>query len=91
MVSDQGRNLLSDYVDALGGYDALRFIEEGTPTVGLFNPKNIRSRFAAFDPALRDSPNLLAANPYGLSPYALTGEDDNQPLTLSELYRRHQK
>jgi hypothetical protein len=33
----------------------------------VFNPKKIRSRFAAFNPAMRDSSDLLA----GVAPYAI--------------------
>jgi hypothetical protein len=32
---------------------------------GVFDPKNIRSRFAAFDPAKKDSADLLASRPLG--------------------------
>lgn len=52
---------------------------ERTPVeYAIFDPKNIRSRFAAFDPARRDSADLLAANPemgalFGL----LYGHDQN--------------
>lgn len=43
------------------GYDSFR---DG-PHVAVFDPKNIRSKFAAFDPAQSDSADLLAANPPG--------------------------
>lgn len=46
----------------------------------VFDPKNLRSQFAAFDPAKKDSPNLLASNPKEsafLS--ALAGEQMQQP------------
>lgn len=71
-------------------FDGATAFAMGTPqtTYGIKDPSRIRSRFAAFDPKLRDSPNLLAANPYGLSPYALVGEDDDQSSPLSRLYRR---
>ena len=42
--------------------------EGGENTIGMFSPSNIRSRFAAFDPAKANSENILAANaaPLGL-------------------------
>jgi len=48
------------------GYDGISYknIIEGNGrdrSYIIFNPKNIRSKFAAFDPAKSDSPNLLAA------------------------------
>jgi hypothetical protein len=47
------------------GFDGVRFIgvDEGTGPAdqyAVFNPANIRSRHAAFDPAKKDSANLLA-------------------------------
>jgi len=37
----------------IGGHDELV----------IFDPKDIRSRFAAFDPAKKDSKNILASHP----------------------------
>ena len=55
------------------GYDGARFVEESpfidtekfvgpeeATTTAIFDPANIRSKFAAFDPAKRGSANLLA-------------------------------
>ena len=60
---------------ARAGYDSLRIADVvtakgvsgggrsyGHDAVLVFDPKNIRSRFAAFDPAKKDSANLLAAS-----------------------------
>ena len=52
----------------LSGFDSVRMREGGENTIGMFSPSNIRSRFAAFDPAKANSENILAANaaPLGL-------------------------
>jgi hypothetical protein len=50
----------------LEGYAGVRLNDEefgGTSTV-IFDPSNIRSVNAAFDPAKASSPNLMAANPF---------------------------
>tara|TARA_Y100000310_G_C20704273_1_gene833444 strand:- start:12778 stop:16038 length:3261 start_codon:yes stop_codon:yes gene_type:complete len=57
-------------VDALRekGYDGMRIAEDvggAHDTLAVFDPKNVRSRFAKFDPAKRDSANILAANKAG--------------------------
>ena len=45
------------------GYDGAKLTGPGIePELAVFNPKNIRSVDAAFDPAKSDSANLLAAN-----------------------------
>ena len=51
------------------GYDVARKMpaQKTVSEYGIFDPKNIRSRFAAFNPAKRDSADLLA----GLAPWAL--------------------
>ncbi len=55
---------LTDQLRALG-YDGLEMAEgmggKGVPNVIAFNPADIRRTNAAFDPAMRDSPNLLAS------------------------------
>ena len=52
-------------------------MEKGQETIGVFDPKNIRSKFAKFDPAKADSSDILAAN-RGMAPPALSelGTDD---------------
>ena len=64
-----------------GGYDGLTI--KGTTTLGkpgdyqvTFDPKNIRSRFAAFDPMRRDSPDILA----GLLPLSMADEENRNQL-----------
>jgi len=42
-------------------------VEGGGDSYAILNPKNIRSRFAAFNPAKRDSADLLA----GIAPWAM--------------------
>jgi len=42
------------------GYDSAKLTEDGVPTIGYFNKQDIRSVSAAFDPAKRESSNLLA-------------------------------
>ncbi len=52
----------------MSGFDSISMREGGENTIGILNPSNIRSRFAAFDPAKANSENILAANaaPLGL-------------------------
>jgi hypothetical protein len=48
-------------VDDVGpGYELFRPWDSRSSVVFSFDPRNIRSRFAAFDPMRRDSPDLLA-------------------------------
>lgn len=44
----------------IGGFDSVSMKEAGQNTIGILDPKNIRSRFAKFDPAKKDSANILA-------------------------------
>ena len=46
----------------MSGFDSISMREGGENTIGILNPSNIRSRFAAFDPAKANSENILAAN-----------------------------
>ena len=46
------------------GFDSMRLAENqggAMNTIAVFDPKNIRSRFAEFDPARAESPDLLAS------------------------------
>lgn len=44
------------------GFSGVRFNDAGNePSIGFFDTRKVRSRFAAFDPAKRDSTDLLAA------------------------------
>jgi hypothetical protein len=59
----------------------------------VFDPKNIRSKFAAFDPAKSDSANLLASNPQDAAPAGLLAtdtEDDDLPQIVRSLLRHRQ-
>jgi hypothetical protein len=54
------------------GYDSMRITEDvdgAQDTLAIFDPKNIRSKFAKFDPAKRNSANILAA----AAPFAAAG------------------
>lgn len=85
-----------------GGYDGLRVrgmderdhlrkIEGGQPPdqIAVFDPSNIRSPHAAFDPAKSDSANLLAANHPKAAPAGLLGmgEGDNSEPTYADVLR----
>lgn len=71
---DANEYVMMDWVNEAqrGGYDGLQvenFVDNPDYSdwteamhVGIFDPRNIRSRFARFDPRLRNSANLLAAN-----------------------------
>jgi hypothetical protein len=62
----------------------------GANVAAIFDPKNIRSKFAAFDPSKSDSANLLAANPGSPAGLLATGEgeeDDLPPIVRSLLGR----
>jgi hypothetical protein len=42
-------------------YNSFKVTEQGVENIATYNPKNVRSQFAAFDPAKANEPNLLAA------------------------------
>jgi hypothetical protein len=42
-------------------YNSFKVTEQGVENIATYNPKNVRSQFAAFDPARANEPNLLAA------------------------------
>jgi hypothetical protein len=66
MFGRDGAQSLRELFEELG-FDSVRMTEGGERTMGVFNPSNVRSRFAAFDPAKRDSSDLLASMaPIGL-------------------------
>lgn len=60
-------------------------------TTIVFDSKNIRSVNAAFDPAMSDSANLLAANGRNSSLPYLTGQaqEEPEPIDINELLRRN--
>ena len=43
------------------GHDTFTVMEGGVPNVGVFNPKNIRGRFAKFNPEDAESPDFMKA------------------------------
>lgn len=43
------------------GYDTFHVMEGGIPNVGVFNPKNIRGKFAKFNPEDAESPDFMKA------------------------------
>jgi hypothetical protein len=72
------------------GYDGLVYsnrVEGKGDSYVVFEPSQVRSRFAAFDPAKRDSANLLAARvgtglgPVGLLKAATEGKYGKGPIT----------
>ena len=65
------------------GFDGFRMTEQGKVTFGIFDPKNIRSVNAAFDPAKANSSNILYS---GFDP-TLAGKlfgKKPQPLDMSQ-------
>lgn len=56
----EGAKAIDDLVDALG-FDSFKLQERGSSTLGIRDPANIRSVHAKFDPANRDSADLLAS------------------------------
>lgn len=67
------------------GYAGLQ--QDGYQTA-IFDPRNIRSVNAAFDPAMKDSANLLAANPLPSSiPSLATGQGEDDPFIQALLSR----
>jgi hypothetical protein len=56
-----------------------------------FNPKNIRSRFAAFDPMNKDSANILASLLGATTLAGMYGKEQDQPKTLRSVMERKLK
>ena len=72
MRGDNGESLLTNILRRNKNYDTIKLtdITDGGPTTthyAIKDPTRIRSKFAAFDPARRDSADLLA----GFAPYAV--------------------
>jgi hypothetical protein len=44
----------------LAGFDSIKMTERGAKTIGVLDPVNVRSKFAKFDPAKKDSAKILA-------------------------------
>jgi hypothetical protein len=80
MFGRDGAKALRDLFDELG-FNSVRMTEGGERTIGVFNPADVRSRFAKFDPAKRGSSDILASMaPIGLGTVGalplLTSRDD---------------
>lgn len=68
------------------GYDSLIFKPDDIAhEIVVTNPKNIRSRFAAFDPMKKNSANILAS---GLLGSLLLGDDEKTPVMGSIIKKR---
>ncbi len=65
--------------DVVAGKIGNSGVVKGHESIYVFDPKNIRSRFAAFDPAKKDSADLLAMNPATAAiPGLLPQQDDRK-------------
>jgi hypothetical protein len=60
------------------GYDGTKLMEGGVENLMMFNPKNIRSKFAKFDPRKKNSGNVLAGAGAGFLASQLMGQDPNE-------------
>ena len=69
------QNLISELVKKMG-YTGTKALENNIPQYKIFNPANIRSRFAAFDPFRRHEADILAGVGIGgmLDPEAVSEE-----------------
>ena len=56
------------------GHDSFHVMEGGIPNVGIFNPKNIRGKFAKFNPEDADSPDFMKAEGGAVEGYAPGGK-----------------
>jgi hypothetical protein len=77
-------------MDAKSAFPSMPNIPEGTTHIITSNPRNIRSVNAAFDPAKKDSANLLAANPNDVTTGTLMDAIARQ-RAATELDRRLQE
>lgn len=91
-----GREELAEFLNKKG-YDGIDYIWQGGKNRVVFDPKNIRSKHAAFNPDLKESPSLLANYaPIALAgPLAagamLTGEDAEAGLATGAIKKQLQK
>ena len=60
MLGEQGEKSFHKLLDELK-IDSIALTEQGNKTIGIRNPKNVRSKFAKFDPANKESADLLAS------------------------------
>jgi hypothetical protein len=56
------------------GHDTFTVMEGGVPNVGVFNPKNIRGKFAKYNPEDADSPDFMKAEGGAVDGYAPGGK-----------------
>jgi hypothetical protein len=56
------------------GYDSMTVFEGGIPNVAVFDPKNIRGKFAKFDPKDAESPDFMKAEGGSVQGYAPGGK-----------------
>lgn len=90
MFGEEGANAISGLMDRLG-YDSIKMTEQGAPTIGIRNTKNIRSVNAAFDPAKKDSADILAggaAAAVGLGAASQSGEAEADPVAIADAVGR---
>jgi hypothetical protein len=55
------------------GHDTFHVMEGGIPNVGIFDPKNIRGKFAKYNPEDADSPDFMKAEGGAVEEYAAGG------------------
>lgn len=55
---NENKNAIKEALE-IAGFDSIEMTEEGHKTIGIISPKNIRSKFAAFDPAQADSSQIM--------------------------------
>ena len=56
------------------GYDSMTVFEGGVPNVAVFEPKNIRGKFAKFDPKDAESPDFMKAEGGQVEGYSTGGK-----------------
>jgi hypothetical protein len=69
------------------GYDTFSVTEGGVKNIGVFDPKNIRGRFAEYDPAKKESGDFMKAEG-GLAHLAAGGDAFQNLVKAYKLFRR---
>jgi hypothetical protein len=79
MFGTHGKLSKNALIDQLG-FDSVKMIEMGEPTTGVFDAAKARSKFARFDPRLKNLSNLSASVAGGglTIGAALRGQDDDE-------------
>jgi hypothetical protein len=80
---EDGAKALSELME-LTGFDSIKMMEQGSETIGMLNPNQWRSKFAAFDPAKKDSANLMHGIG-GLGAGGLMSQDEQKPRGLLDV------